>query len=180
MINEDFKEYNKGSIRVYLASPFFNEEQLERITAVENLLEKYNFDVFSPRHASKIVEGYGQDDMLETFRGNVDHIDRADFILAILDGNDSGTLFECGYAFKVNKPILYFNETREKGPNLMLALSGKLPFITKTTSLESLLKYSVNFVTEPRDVLDGILEYISNFGVEKTIENTKNLFDEVE
>lgn len=172
---------NNGKIKVYLAGPFFNDEQLERISFVENKLEEYGFDVFSPRQASKIKPGSTHQDMIDTFEGNISHINDADFVLAILDNNDVGTLFECGYAFSKNIPVLYFNETREKGPNLMLALSGALPFITKTTRLSDVIEEIDDHCSvEPRPVLSDVLCFIDNYGVAATINNTVNLFDEVE
>lgn len=189
MIKEHMKEYdNDGRLRVYLAGPFFNEEQIERINYIEELLDKLNFDVFSPRQASKITPNATKQDMIDTFEGNVSHINGADFVLAILDGNDSGTLFECGYAYE-KKNVLYFNETREKGPNLMLALSGGLPFITKSTkTLTSLLEPSYlhsnhnldNVERSPRELLEIVLHHIKDTGVENIMMNTVMPFDEVE
>ena len=41
-IKEHMKNYSDdGRIKVYLAGPFFNEEQEERITFLENMLEMY-------------------------------------------------------------------------------------------------------------------------------------------
>ena len=190
MIKEHMKEYdNDGRLRVYLAGPFFNEEQIERINYIEDLLDKLNFDVFSPRQASKITPNATKQDMMDTFKGNVSHINEADFVLAILDSNDSGTLFECGYAYE-KKPILYFNETRDKGPNLMLALSGGLPFITKQTVkttqlLESSYVYHIKDETiyddkTPRELLEIVLNEIKNQGVGTVLASTQLPFDEVE
>ena len=189
-IKEGMKEYNdNGKIKVYLAGPFFSEEQVERVDFIEDLLESLDFDIFSPRQASKIKPGATKQDMLDTFRGNVTHIDEADLVLAVLDGNDSGTLFECGYAYQ-KTPVLYFNETREKGPNLMLALSGGLPFITKqTVKATQLLKPSHVYSTEdetiydnktPRELLEIMLNEIKNYGVDAIQEDTQLPFDEVE
>lgn len=189
-IKEEMKEYdNNGKIKVYLAGPFFNEEQVERINFIEDLLASLDFDIFSPRQASKIKPGATKQDMLDTFRGNVDGIDEADFVLAVLDGNDSGTLFECGYAYQ-KTPVLYFNETREKGPNLMLALSGGLPFITKqTVKTTQLLKSSYVYNTKdetiyddktPRELLEIMLNEIKSRGVEAIQADTQLPFDEVE
>ena len=142
------KEYNNdGRLKVYLAGPFFNEEQEERITFLEDILEMYDYDIFSPRKASRITPNCTSQDMIDTFNGNVSHIDDADFVLAVADGNDTGTMFECGYAYAIKKPVLYFNETREKGPNLMLAMSGALPFITKTTNITDIMKFLTSITT---------------------------------
>ena len=189
-IKEGMKEYNdNGKIKVYLAGPFFSEEQVERVDFIEDLLASLDFDIFSPRQASKIKPGATKQDMLDTFRGNVDGIDRADFVLAILDENDSGTIFECGYSYR-KTPVLYFNETREKGPNLMLALSGGLPFITKqTVKATQLLKPSHVYSTKdetiydnktPRELLEIMLNEIKSYGVDAIQEDTQLPFDEVE
>lgn len=154
-------------MKVYLASPFFNEEQIERIEMVEKLLDENGFDVFSPRKEVLITKESTQDDMINAFKADVENIDDCDFMLAILDGHDTGTLFETGYAYAKNKPILYFNETRpeEKGPNLMLAMSGKLPFI---------------MYKDARQILNNVLYDIAENGLIEVMEKTKNLFKEVE
>ena len=96
---DEMKDFNNdGRLKVYLAGPFFNEEQLERLQFIEALLSQMNYDVFSPMRASKIKPGASHQDMVDTFNGNVTHIDEADFVLAILDGNDVGTVWETGYA----------------------------------------------------------------------------------
>lgn len=164
-MKEDLKRYG---VRVYLAGPFFNEEQIERVDYIEDLLDKYGFDVFSPRQASRVTPNCSQEDMLATFKGNTDNIDRADFVLAILDGKDSGTNFEAGYAYAKKVPVLYFNETRpkEKGPNLMLALSTSLPFLIGDDS---------------REKLEVVLKIIMEHGLDYAIEEFgPNNFDNVE
>lgn len=169
---DDMKEYsNNGYPKIYLAGPFFNEEQEERIDYIEGLLEKHHCDVFSPRQASKITKGCSQQDMIDTFNGNVDHIDNADLVLAILDGNDTGTMFEVGYAFAKDIPTLYFNETRpeDKGPNLMLALSTELPYLMNTKQ------------NTARAYLDMLLEDLVAGGIDKVKEEYyQSTFDEVE
>ena len=177
-------DYNEG-IRVYLAGPFFDETQRERIAWIEEVLQSYNFDIFSPRKASLIGPDSTNEDMIRTFDGNISHIDNCDFMLAILDydgkSSDPGTVFETGYAFSRNKPILYFNETREKGPNLMLAMSGKLPFITGTTRTNDLFTFDLDESSnDPRFNLKKTLEYIKKLGVSNVVKKTKNVFDEVE
>ena len=167
-MKEDMKSYG---LRVYLAGPFFNEEQIERIGYIEDLLDKLGFDIFSPRQASRIKPGCSQEDMIKTFEGNTFNIDNADFVLAVLDGNDTGTMFECGYAYAKKVPVLYFNETRpaDKGPNLMLAMSTLLPFIMQNREIE------------PREYLEKTLVYISQHSVDEAEELFEgNNFDEVE
>ena len=163
-IKEHMKSYsNDGRIKVYLAGPFFNEEQEERINYLEDLLDKYNFSIFSPRQASRIKPGCSQEDMIETFKGNTLNIDNADFVLAVLDDKDVGTVWETGYAYAKKIPVLYFNETRpaDKGPNLMLAMSTLLPFIMQNKEIE------------PREYLEKVLLEIKENG----LNNTEKLFE---
>ena len=159
-MKEDMKSYG---LRVYLAGPFFNEEQIERIDYIEDLLDRLGFDIFSPRQASRIKPNCTKEDMIKTFNGNIDNIDKSDFVLAILDGNDTGTMFECGYAYSKKIPVLYFNETRpaDKGPNLMLALSTKLPFIVENREIGT------------REYLEKVLLEIKENG----LNDTENLFE---
>ena len=165
---DEMKEY---TTRVYLAGPFFNEEQLERISYIETKLDMYGLDVFSPRHASLIKPGCSKEDMIETFKGNVTHIDKADLVLAVLDGNDTGTIWEAGYAYAKQVPTIYFNETRpkDKGPNLMLAESTGLPYIMNTDQEDA------------RETLSKILRDLSIGGVDFIKEKYKpSEFKEVE
>ena len=192
-----FSEYrNDGSIKIYLAAPFFNEEQKERIEFVENLLDRLKFDVFSPRRASTLKSGSPLSEMEKTFNENIKHIDSCDFVLAILDTedgckySDSGTVFEFGYAYSKNKPVLCFNETRDKGANLMLAMSGKLPYITKTNELASVLNeatvnriimlHSSRSKSKPRANLELVLKNIIHDGIDYIIKASKYYQEEIE
>lgn len=168
---DEMKDFNNdGRIKVYLAGPFFNDEQLERLQFMESLLSQMNYDVFSPMRASKIKPGASHQDMVDTFNGNVIHIDEADFVLAILDGNDVGTVWETGYAYCAEIPVMYFNETRpkEKGPNLMLAMSGGLPFIMNGEA------------STARTKLTNVLKVIQEEGLNRLLDTNTNEFKEVE
>lgn len=113
--------------KVYLASPFFKPEQIERIEFIEKLLEEYGYKVFSPRKEFVVKPDASSEDRKKGFNGNCEAIDKCDFVLAVTDGKDMGTIWEAGYAFAKNKPILYFAETLGNNDfNLMLAESGQL------------------------------------------------------
>lgn len=195
MENKFSKYINNGNLKVYLAGPFFSDEQTDRIVFIENVLDEYEFDVFSPRKATKIKKGCSYEDMKETFNQNINNIDKCDFVLAILDSDkgvnhsDDGTVFEFGYAYSKNKPVLCFNENRECGANLMLALSGKLPFVTKYSSFNDIfdkrisdycIKENINADKKvARVVLRNILLLIKKYGVERVIDMTKALTKEI-
>lgn len=124
---EDLFGTNPGSTltatrkpRIYLASPFFNEKQIERIEGVEEALDNLGFDVFSPRKV-KYSEEFGTFEWRDkVYRTNVEHIQRADFVVAIYDEEDSGTMWEIGYAIASFKKVIVVKHT-DQPVNLMIS-----------------------------------------------------------
>lgn len=110
----------------YIAAPFFNPDQITRVALVETLLEKHGFTYFSPRKQSAIGPISDHDVRKAAFKMNVDGIDDAEFLIAITDGKDMGTVFEAGHAYATNIPIIYVAFTLGKDGmfNLMLSESG--------------------------------------------------------
>lgn len=107
--------------RIYLASPFFNPEQLERVEAVEKILDEKEQMVFSPRKAQYGELEFGTPEWrTAVYRNNVLHIEGADLVVAIYDEEDSGTMWEIGYAVGLGIPVIVFKET-EQPVNLMIS-----------------------------------------------------------
>lgn len=129
----------KQYYNTYIASPFFNQEQLDRVERVKALLDKHGLSYYSPKDEAVVKPDADHDWREKVFSDNCLAIQRSSFVLAITDGKDPGTLWEAGYAFGINKPIVYLAETL--GPNgqfnLMLAQSGVAAF----TDMESLDRY---------------------------------------
>ncbi len=124
-------------IKVYVAGPFFNQTQLDSMIAIESVLEKNSseevpIDIFRPRDSTASAKklnqdiGAGKDPSATTrhnvFMDNVNNIDDANLVVALIDGRDIGTIFEIGYAYGVNVPIITFTNLGF-GMNLMLAES---------------------------------------------------------
>lgn len=111
--------------KIYLASPFFNEQEIEKVNKVKNILRSKGLNVFAPiEHQHKELE-FGSQKWRDTvFKSDMDAIYDCDIMVAILDGNnmDSGTAFECGVCKQINKPLIVFNEGN-KPINLMIAES---------------------------------------------------------
>lgn len=110
--------------KIYLASPFFNDVELERVDKVKEILDSKGLEVFSPKeHQHKDLE-FGTDAWrCATFSNDVKHIDWCDCVVAIIcNGNydDSGTAWELGYAYANGKPVILVNLTGET-INLMIA-----------------------------------------------------------
>lgn len=110
--------------KVYLASPFFNDVEIERVDKVKAILESKGLEVFSPmEHQSKHLEFGSIEWRKTTFKNDVEHIDWADCVVAIISqGNydDSGTAWELGYAYATGVPVVLVNVTGET-INLMIA-----------------------------------------------------------
>lgn len=113
------------SLRVYLAAPFFSESQVEREEAVKSKLRDEGFMVFSPKEFCHLESDATEERRKAVFKSNLRAMDVSDFILAITDEKDMGTIWESGYAYARYIPVIYFCETLKGGKfNLMLAESG--------------------------------------------------------
>ena len=86
--------------KIYLASPFFNEEENAWVENAEKILRDRGFDVYSPRE-HEIREGNIQKWAQFNFNADVNAIRDCDCVVMLYHGNysDSGTAWECGYAY---------------------------------------------------------------------------------
>ena len=109
----------------YLASPFFNDEQIKREETIKNALRGYGFTVYAPREHGVVGSLASHESVEATFNSNVEAINNAKMVIAITDGKDMGTIWEAGYAYGNNIPIVYYAETLGNNPfNIMLSESG--------------------------------------------------------
>lgn len=109
----------------YLASPFFNDEQIKREENIKKTLRGYGFTVYAPREHGIVGSLASQEAVTSTFDSNVEAINNSKMVLAITDGKDMGTIWEAGYAYGNNIPIVYYAETLGNNPfNIMLSESG--------------------------------------------------------
>lgn len=109
----------------YLASPFFNEDQIEREERIKSLLRTYGYKVYSPREHGVVGSLSDSVAVQETFNSNVEVINDSKKVLAITDRKDMGTIWEAGYAYGKGIPIVYYAETLGDNPfNIMLSESG--------------------------------------------------------
>ena len=121
---DDFIHFKK-KYDFYLASPFFNDEQIKRENKVKNLLRGFGFKVYAPMEHGIVGGIASQDSVTETFKSNVEAINNSEYVIAITDGKDMGTIWEAGYAHGKNIPIVYYAETLGNNPfNIMLSESG--------------------------------------------------------
>lgn len=134
--------------KIYLASPFFNDIEIARMEAVRDILRnEKDLQVFVPNeHQNKHLEFGSKEWRKATWQGDVDGIKGADVVVAIIsNGNysDSGTAWECGYAYANNIPVVVVNLSDSENPTAInLMISDSLH--AYINNLESLRSYDFN------------------------------------
>lgn len=113
--------------KIYLASGWFNPTQAEELTRLEEICDSRAWiDLASPRRIFVCPPNAPKETQDATFEGNLHHIKTADFLIVNTRDKDIGTIWEAGFAFANNVPIVYFCQGLPPGAkfNLMLARSG--------------------------------------------------------
>lgn len=103
---------SKDGMKIYLASPFFNDKEIKRVELMETILRAKGLNVFSPRENQLPELELGSFEWrTNVFRNDIHHIMWADAVVAIIDDNygDTGTAWEIGYAYAMGKPIYLYN-----------------------------------------------------------------------
>jgi nucleoside 2-deoxyribosyltransferase len=125
--------------KIYLAGPLFSLAEQGFNAELARFLESEGFEVFLPQeHEPRDKTARAIFDM------DVAAIDWADMVVACMDGPDpdSGTAWECGYAYAKGKPIVCYRtdfritgDTEGAPYNLMLSESAtarlEAPFRTR-------------------------------------------------
>lgn len=125
-------------MKVYLASPFFNPEQVEREERLKAKLRGLGVTVLAPKEFCFCPPDASDEQREKVFNDNIKHIEEADAIFAITNGKDMGTIFEAGYGYGIGKPIIYFCEGLNGQFNLMLAQSGNVVLTNDSFTLDDI------------------------------------------
>ncbi|RDZ43427.1 nucleoside 2-deoxyribosyltransferase [Haloferax sp. Atlit-19N] len=107
---------------IYLAGPFFNIGEQFVVEEVKHLLESEGADVISPVHDIGRAADY--DSSEEVAQRDLDAIEQADIVFALLDHLDSGTHFEIGYARKNGTPVIGYTNNFARSGETMIRGSG--------------------------------------------------------
>lgn len=116
----------KKQIKVYVAGGWFTPEQEEALDSMLRACKLAEVDFYSPRDDGLYVPGVT--DPKDVFQENLKQILLSDIVIASTEGKDMGTVWECGYAYGISKPVAYFYPNRRGKFNLMLAQSGVAVF----------------------------------------------------
>jgi nucleoside deoxyribosyltransferase len=139
-------------MRLFLAGPFFSDEEVARLDKVKKALEREGFEVYSAYHRNSRIDLGKPEEKRRRFRLLCKRIRESDGVFAVLDGRDPGTIWEMGYAFASGKPVVAFCEL---GPffSLMVdqsctclsglrSIDGKIRDYLKATDINATPKYS--------------------------------------
>jgi nucleoside 2-deoxyribosyltransferase len=95
---------------IYFAAPLFTQAERMWNRKLSEIIrrKRKEFKVFLPQEEGKKAIGDGAIDFKKIQQTCLKGINSSDVILAILDGSDSdsGTCFECGYAYSQGKKII--------------------------------------------------------------------------
>ena len=142
--------------KVYLAAGWVNPVQAEEFTRLDEICDSRKWiDLASPRRIFVCPPDAPKEAQDATFSGNLHHIKTADFLIVNTRDKDIGTIWEAGYAYANDVPIVYFCQGLPDTAkfNLMLARSG----VKVCTSYEQLEDYldrcfeSQELLLEPYD-----------------------------
>jgi nucleoside 2-deoxyribosyltransferase len=110
-------------MKVYVASPFFNDTECEALSQVEQILRERGLTIFSPREHEVREGNVGSPAWSkETFLNDVAGINWCDIVVMLYWGNysDSGTAWECGYAYAKGVPVVVVHADEQADSNLMV------------------------------------------------------------
>ncbi len=121
------------AMRIYFSAPLFTQAEWCWNGLLAEQLRGHALEVFLPQEQSEsIMNGTRPYEATSVFADNLAAMDRAHAVVAVLDqaDPDSGTCWECGYAYKNQIPVIGLRtDLREGGDdtcfpvNLMLARS---------------------------------------------------------
>jgi nucleoside 2-deoxyribosyltransferase len=111
----DERALQAGEFHVYLAGPFFNISQRWLVEEARLALLGMGLRVFSPLH--DVGMGRAHDVAPKDIEG----LKASRAVLALVDGLDTGTVFEIGYARSLGLPVVVLAQSTPEEPLKMLA-----------------------------------------------------------
>ncbi len=111
-------------MNIYLAGPLYTPGDRWYLERVAKCIRQYGHSVFLPHQDVGLSDGKTPDTQFY-FREDLEGLERADAVIAVLNGADvdSGTAFELGYAY-ARKKLLFglFEDTRNEHSTIHMNL----------------------------------------------------------
>lgn len=107
-------------VTIYLAGPFFSQQELNWVNYIHGFLESCGFKILSPSKENGIINvNTGSDVKKDVFLSDLKLLDKSDLVVALLDHSDTGTSFEIGYAYSNNIPVLGLKTSKSSLNNMI-------------------------------------------------------------
>lgn len=114
-------------LKVYLAAPFFNDEQRSVCESIEQALLPI-CELYSPRKDGVLTQMKTPEERKRAapkiFNRNIEKMNWADLIVAVIDDRDPGVMFEIGWSYSNATEIVTFT-AKNYGVNLMIQGAAK-------------------------------------------------------
>jgi len=130
----------------YIASGWFNENQARDLENIKTALDDLGVNYFSPKDEIVAKPDASTEEQEMIFKGNVDAITGGNFVVCNTRDKDLGTIFEAGFSYASNVPIIYYAEGLQGNFNLMLSRSGR----AVATNIEELKEHVKGIMDNPK------------------------------
>lgn len=110
---------------IYIAAPFFTPKQVAFVESIEKALDNERIKYYSPRSEGVLMdlsETARRKTKKDIYERNVQMIKECNYMVAIIDDRDIGTIWEMGYATAYGIPVTTISN-QDYGLNVMLAES---------------------------------------------------------
>ena len=113
---------------IYVAGPLFNAHERWYLEQIAERLENAGYRTFLPHRDAGLVTLRSSEERLRIFQGDLNALNEADLIVALLTGadHDSGTSAELGYMYALGKPCYGINDDKRGAlNNIIWGICGK-------------------------------------------------------
>ena len=110
-------------IKAYLASGWFNENQMRVMNKVRDIILEFSqISLFSPYYDGVVLNAKEDSPEMrrKVFEIDVMGVVKSDLVIAIIDDFDVGAMIECGIAIGAGIPIIAYSDVSGRGLNVML------------------------------------------------------------
>ncbi len=146
-------------MKLYLAGPLFTQAERRWLRELSAALASRGHEIFLPQDDASLPLLQEPPDFHWAFESCRDAIDRCDAVVAVLDGSDadSGTAWECGFAYAQSRPVVAvrtdFRGGEDSGLNLMLRRSASA--VVEQAGTDEDLEALASRIHKALDDLDG-------------------------
>jgi hypothetical protein len=158
----------RNSYDVYLAGPFFNDDQKERMDLAKSIILEAGLTVADPRELGPIIVDSAEhvktpEFFAEIFEGNIEGMQNSFMMVASIDDKDTGTAFEMGWAYGTGMPLFsfVFNEGKT---NVMLGQAVDMHLKSIEEFANFFKKYAIVIQNCDIEELFSLMAIDSNFG----------------